>query len=242
MNSSMFNKSNATSSIGENIYHYLRKGIIELKLKPGDSLSAKNIAEQLEVSRSPVRDSIIKLGKEGLVDIVAQSGTTVSKIDLDRVAEEQFIRFSLEEKVMMLFIEKSSSREISKLEELMEMQKANLEKKEYNTFLNYDDEFHSVFFETANKQMSWELIVSMSGHYRRLRLITLWDLEIAEDVMKQHYDLLKFIKEKNIDMARKTVQEHTMRIFAQKDFMVKKYPTFFKEKNDEIDLFNNFKR
>jgi DNA-binding GntR family transcriptional regulator len=78
--------------------------------------------------------------------------------------------------------------------------------------------------------MSWDLIHSMSGHYRRFRLITLWDLEIAEDIIKQHQMMLQYIKEKDIEMINKSVQEHVMRILSQKTYMVEKYPSYFQQK------------
>lgn len=196
----------------------------------------------MEVSRSPVRDSIIKLGKEGLVDIIPQKGTYVSKIDLDRVEQEQFIRRSLEEKVVLLFMERYTPNSIIRLESLIEMQKVSLDRQDYTSFLDYDDEFHSIFFSVANKQMAWDLIYSMSGHYRRLRLITLWDLEISEDIIKQHQMMIRYIKEKDIEMINKSVQDHVMRILSQKTCMVEKYPTYFQQKDENDFLIKNFKR
>lgn len=224
---------NQISNIGDSIYYSLRKAIIELNLKPGEPLVVKEIAQKLEVSRSPVRDSIIKLGKEGLVDILAQRGTYVSKIDLKRVEEEQFIRSSLEEKAILLFMNQYNANSniknsIIKLESLIEMQKTSLKNQDYTSFLDYDDEFHSIFFNIAEKDMSWNLIESISGHYRRLRLITLWDLEISEDVIKQHRQIIQYIKEKNVDMILQSMHQHFTRIVSQTDYIVKKYPTYFK--------------
>jgi len=221
---------------------YLRKAIIELELKPGEPLIVKDIASKLEVSRSPVRDSIMKLGKEGLVDIVPQKGTYVSKIDLDRVDQEQFIRSSLEEKVIELFVDKCTPNSIIRLESLVEMQKSSLERQDYTSFLDYDDEMHSIFFYEADKQMSWDLIYSMSGHYRRFRLITLWDMEIAEDIIKQHKMMIQYIKEKDVNMAVKSVKDHTMRILSQKVYIAEKHPDYFQQKDGNDFLIKNFIR
>lgn len=200
-------------------------------MKPGEPLVVKDIASKLEVSRSPVRDSIIKLGKEGLVDIVPQKGTYVSKIDLDRVDQEQFIRSSLEEKVIEIFIDKYTPNSIVRLESLIEMQRLSLERQDYTSFLDYDDEMHSIFFYKAGKQMAWDLIYSMSGHYRRFRLITLWDMEIAENIIKQHKMLIQYIKEKDVNMAVSSIKDHTMRIMSQKAYIAEKYPDYFRQKD-----------
>ncbi|NLK97879.1 GntR family transcriptional regulator [Defluviitalea saccharophila] len=231
---------NPISNIGDSIYFGLRKQIIELNLKPGEPLVIKEIAQKLEVSRSPVRDSIIKLSKEGLVDILAQRGTYVSKIDLKRVEEEQFIRSSLEEKAILLFMKQYNEYSIIQLENLIEMQITSLKNQDYTSFLDYDDAFHSIFFKTAERDMSWNLIESISGHYRRLRLITLWDLETSEEVIRQHRQIIQYIKEKNVDMILQSTHQHFTRIVSQTDYIVEKYPTYFKQKSDENFLSKNF--
>jgi len=232
---------NQISNIGDSIYYSLRKEIIELNLEPGEPLVIKEIAQKLGVSRSPVRDSIIKLGKEGLVDIFAQRGTYVSKIDLKRVEEEKFIRSSLEEKAILLFMNCYDDSSIIKLESLIEMQNISLQNQDYISFLDYDDEFHSIFFNVAEKKMSWNLIESISGHYRRLRLITLWDLEISEDVIKQHRQIIHYIKEKNIDMILQSIRQHFARIISQKDNIVEKYPGYFKQNFNDSFLGRSFR-
>ena len=66
-------------------------------------MNIKTISERLNVSRTPVRDALIKLAKEGLVDVIPQKGTSVSKIDLKRVEEERFLRESLELRAIEIF-------------------------------------------------------------------------------------------------------------------------------------------
>lgn len=136
----------ASFNIGDNVYYTLRKNIISLNLKPGEALSIKDISEKLNVSRSPVRDALIKLEKEGLVNIIPQKGTIVSKIDLKRVAEERFLRESLEENTIKLFVSVCKESDIQILRHCIEMQKQSIKDNDYMSFLKYDDNFHSVFF------------------------------------------------------------------------------------------------
>lgn len=220
-------------NIGDSVYYTLRKNIIGLYLKPGEVLSIKDISEGLNVSRSPVRDALIKLEKEGLVDIIPQKGTIVSKIDLKRVEEERFLRESLEENAFKLFIEVYKESDIAILRHCIEMQEQSLKDQDYTTFLTYDDNFHSVFFQSIDKNMCWEIIQSLSGHYRRIRLMSLWDEKILSDVGIQHQQILEAIYNHDHEEAVERLKNHLTKISIEETELIDKYPEYFKEENQE---------
>src|ERR671921_1446848 len=74
----------------------LRRRIISLQLPPGEPLSENELAQELGVSRTPVRESLILLREEGLIQVFPQIGSFVSLVDLERVAQAQFIREAIE--------------------------------------------------------------------------------------------------------------------------------------------------
>src|SRR5699024_6689240 len=82
------------------VYKTIKKRIIELELKPVQKISEQEIAKELEVSRTPVREAFLKLSQEDLIGIYPQVGTIVSKIDLDLVEEGRFIRENIERAVV----------------------------------------------------------------------------------------------------------------------------------------------
>lgn len=227
-------------NIGDSVYYSLRKNIISVNFKPGEALSIKDISEKLNVSRSPVRDALIKLGKEGLVDIIPQKGTSVSKIDLKRVDEERFLRKSLEENAMRLFIKTYKESDIAILRNNIEMQKQTLNNNDYISFLDYDDNFHSVFFQSIDKNMCWEIVQSMSGHYRRVRLMSLWDDAILSNVVAQHQEIIESICDKNFEKAIEMSQKHLSKISKEESELIKKYPDFFKEQDNDNFLIKDF--
>lgn len=227
-------------NIGDSVYYSLRKNIIALNFKPGETLSIKDISETLNVSRSPVRDALIKLGKEGLVDIIPQKGTSVSKIDLKRVAEEKFLRESLEESALRLFIKRYSESDLARLKNSIEMQKQSLKNNEYISFLEYDDNFHSIFFQSIDKNMCWEIVQSMSGHYRRMRLMSLWDDQIVTNVVAQHHAIIENIGNKNFEMAIEIAKKHFTKITTEELELLEKYPDYFKERDNNNFLIKDF--
>lgn len=227
-------------NIGDSVYYSLRKNIIALNFKPGEVLSIKDISETLNVSRSPVRDALIKLGKEGLVDIIPQKGTSVSRIDLKRVAEEKFLRESLEENALRLFIKGHTENDLARLRNSIEMQRQSLKTKDYISFLEYDDNFHSIFFQSIDKSMCWEIIQSMSGHYRRMRLMSLWDDQIVSNVVSQHHDIIENICHKNFEVAVEIAKKHFTKITTEELELLEKYPDFFKGQDNNNFLIKDF--
>lgn len=229
----MYSKEKYTVTMGDSVYYSLRKNIMHLNLKPGESINVKEISEQLEVSRSPVRDSLIKLEKEGLVTAIPKKGTIVSKINLKRVKEERFLRQCLEEKIVLLFVECFSDSDIIELKSKIQKQQESIDKKDMESFLEYDDQFHEVFFRVVNKMLCWETVKNMCSHYRRVRFMTLWNGKVVHYVIEQHELFLKFIMDKNIEELKKLTEIHLTQQSKEEKVLMEEYPDFFEVAMDD---------
>ncbi len=214
-------------TIGDNVYHYLRNSIIELNIKPGEIISIKDISAQMNVSRSPVRDAIIKLEKEGLITTMPQRGTMISKIDLGRVKEERYIRECLEEKTIVLFMERHTPSDIDRLKAVVAEQKQSIEEGDYRKSLQQDEAFHKVFFDATNKKLCWETLQNTSGHYRRIRLLSLSDQIILDSVIKQHEELIACIAEKDSERLVQLIRRHLTKLNTEELDLLNKYPDLF---------------
>jgi DNA-binding GntR family transcriptional regulator len=215
------------TSVQDSVYTTLRDSIINLNLEPGTIISEKEIAQRFEVSRTPVREAFIHLSKEGLVEVIPQKETKVSLIDLGRVDQEFFLRESLETAVLDHFIRKASNIHFTELAGLLELQSEALEKRSFTDFINYDDRFHQIFFEAAEQNLSWELLISMSGHYHRVRMLTIRLLGIADERVKQHSNILQALKKKDLGKSQKALYEHLHNLNAEEDLLRDKFPDYF---------------
>ncbi|MFA6506307.1 MAG: GntR family transcriptional regulator [Treponemataceae bacterium] len=227
-------------TIGNGVYFSLRKNIVNLNLKPGESLNVKNIAEKLNVSRTPVRDAFITLEKEGLVDVFPQKGTSVSKIDLKRVDEEKFIRESLEEKAIALFMRGRTPALVSRLWSNLALQRECEGGGDFLRFLDLDDEFHGSIFLSAGKEMSWNIVRNMSGHYRRVRLMSLWGRGNLSRVLGQHEALLKSIESDDLNSVILNLRDHITEIVGDESSLISAYPDYFKQDASEDFLMKDF--
>ena len=97
-------------SIRQRVYDELRERIVTLQYPPRSPISEKDLAAELGVSRTPVRESLLKLREEGLVQVFPQMGTFVSHVDIDRVRLAQFVREAVECTALAGFVRSESSR------------------------------------------------------------------------------------------------------------------------------------
>lgn len=225
-------------SVQNSVYTSLRKNIMNLNLAPGTGISEKEISLRYQVSRTPVRETFIHLAKEGLVRVIPQKETLVSLIDFSRVEQERFLRTNLEIAVLEPFVKKCPPERFADLEELIALQRSAFEHNASVEFMNYDDEFHRTFFEVAGQELSWEVLESMSGHYYRVRLLTIRLKGIVKDIISQHQELFIALKGKNVDKARESLSLHLHKLNTEEKMLREEFPAYFvsKEPKDNFDV------
>lgn len=209
------------------VYETLKNRITELELKPGQKISEQEIASELNVSRTPVREAFLKLSQEDLLGIYPQIGTIVSLIDLDLVEEARFIRENMEKAVVKEACQIFEQEQLFKLESNITMQELCLKNESYHQLLELDDQFHRLLFEGCNKLRTWKMIRQMNSHFDRLRVLRLesnleWDMLVS-----QHKSIFQFIKEKKENDAEKLIGMHLNLVNFEKKELKKTYPDYF---------------
>ncbi len=212
---------------GDSIYTFIRKKIIELQIKPGEFINVNELSEYLNVSRSPIRDALIQLEKEGLVTSAPKKGTIISKINVQRVKDERFMRACIEEKIAGEFIKVYTEKHIIQLKNLIELQKKAAKASDLREFLRLDDEFHAVFYEAADRIFCLEAIKNMSGHYYRIRLLSLSDPDIAKQTLDQHEEILNLILAKDYESISKLLFSHICEKGDEVNRLMARYPDLF---------------
>jgi DNA-binding GntR family transcriptional regulator len=227
-------------NVQDSVYTALRESIINLNLLPGTVISENEISLKYQVSRTPVREAFIYLSREGLVHVIPQRETLVSRIDFNRVEQELFLRESLEMAALQPFISRCRSAHIGKMEEIVENQVRAAENNEYINFLNYDDMFHQVFFEAAGYDLGWKVLESMCGHYRRVRLLTVLINGIAWNIVSQHKAIILAVKRNDLQDIRTKLDAHLHKLDAEEKILRERFPNYFlsfpEENTFEVDF------
>ncbi|QTN00793.1 FCD domain-containing protein [Sediminibacillus dalangtanensis] len=209
------------------VYETLKKRIIELELEPGHKISEQEIAADLEVSRTPVREAFLKLSQENLLGIFPQIGSIVSKIDLHLVEEGRFVRENIERAIVREACQNFGEEQLFQLESNLAMQELCLDKGSYSRLLELDDQYHRLLFEGCNKLRTWTMIRQMNSHFDRLRVLRLasdldWDVLVS-----QHRDIYDYIQQREADMAEKLILDHLNLVNYEKEELKLAYSNYF---------------
>lgn len=207
-------------------YRVIRYNIIELKLPPGSTVSEKILCEDLEVSRTPVREALIDLSRQHLVDILPQRGTKVSLIDLQLVHEGHFLRSLVEDAIVREVCNAIDEQALRQLESNLLMQKYFVENNDIDEFISFDNKFHRSLFEIANKMATYEIVTDFQAHLDRGRKLSLQFVNI-KDLVQDHLQILKGIKEKNPEAATSHMRHHLSHVLKDQHELMQRFPQYF---------------
>ena len=218
-------KKNTTS---KTIYYKLREEIINLYLEPGTSISEKELSEKYSVSRTPVREALVRLAQEGLVQIYPQRGTIVSLIDLSAVEDGRFLREHLERAVVKEACREFSQENMLALEMNLKLQQMYIESHDDKKLFEADEEFHKIIFEGSNKKRIWNSINDGSTEFQRIRMLRLSANSSWDNIFEQHKEIFDSIKNKDPEKAEKYMKEHLNMVTFDKNTVKEIYPNYFK--------------
>jgi GntR family transcriptional regulator, rspAB operon transcriptional repressor len=217
------------NTTSKTIYYALREEIINLYLEPGTSISEKELSEKYSVSRTPVREALVRLAQEGLVNIYPQKGTVISLIDLSAVEEGRFLREHLERAVVKEACIEFSQENILALEMNLKLQKMYIENHDYKKLFDADEDFHKIIFEGCNKKRIWKSINDGSTEFQRIRVLRLAVNSSWDNIYLQHNEIFNAIKNRNIASAEELMKEHLNMVIFDKKQIKESYPNYFKE-------------
>ena len=219
-------------SIQTLVYEELKRNTMSMKLEPGQTMSTQEIATKLNVSRTPVREAFLRLQSEGLVEMIPQRETMVSKISLKRVEQEKFIRECLEMGVIRKFMDKSGCEVEENMAELIQLQKKCGEEKDFVGFLEADDQFHKVLFDVTGQEMAWETIASRNGHYNRLRILYVQRDTAMQESIEQHHKIATLLESGSREEAARALSSHVRRLDIDEAGLIAQYPDYFESEGE----------
>ena len=190
------------------VFQTLRQAILRGKLQPGERLMEIHLAQQLGVSRTPVREAIRMLEQEGLVIMIPRKGAIVAEItksDLEDVLE---VRAALEELAV-----KKACRNISQ-EQLQELKKAagkfaaSLQKEDLMACAQADVEFHEIISAATENRRLIQILNNIREQIYRYRLENLKDKSSHANLVEEHTAICRALEERSEEKASEAVRVH----------------------------------
>jgi DNA-binding GntR family transcriptional regulator len=208
-------------------YRALRDAIIATELEPGQRLSENELAERLAVSRTPIREALIRLRDDRFVQIVPQLGTFVTRISTAAVEDAQFIRESLECAAVRLAATRAETGDLEALAGLVRQQAEVVQQGDYERFAVLDDEFHAALCELAGRPVAWELAQRVKGHLNRVRRLSLPQPNYLDEMVAEHRLVLDALRRHDPDGAETALRHHLRMVLSALPAIREQHPDYF---------------
>ena len=190
------------------VFNTLRQAILYGRLQPGERLMEITLANQLGVSRTPVREAIRKLEIEGLVLMIPRKGAQVAPItekDLNDVLE---VRLGLEELAMHCACERVDSEQLRAISSAQKKFEASLKTNGLADLAKADEDFHELIYQATSNRRLIQMINNLREQMYRYRIEYLKDLNVGETLNDEHKELYNALRERDADRALKCMKKH----------------------------------
>ncbi|WP_160003254.1 GntR family transcriptional regulator [Rhizobium sp. 18055] len=209
------------------IFDRLYQDILSLRMPPGMPLQEKRIAEDFAVSRTPVREALLRLSEGGLVDIYPQSGTVVSRVPVSAIPEAVVVRKALEGTTVERATEIASASDIARLDAIITRQRALALLGDTSGFHEEDEAFHEAIAQIAGYPGIWAILKSVKVQIDRARRLTLPVLGRMENVVREHAIIRDAIAAHDVAAARTAMTHHLGAVIPDVAELRTRYPDYF---------------
>lgn len=211
------------------IYEFIRDAIVSMEFEPGQMIPETALADQFGVSRTPVREALIKLANIGFVDVLPQRGTYVSRFSMDKILEARFIREALELAVVAAVAQRADMELITQCEQVLQRQQRAAEEDNALVFQKLDDEFHQALADRTGYHRVTQLIESEKAHMDRVRNLSLHIRGQYHRVLEQHRAILDAITLGSPEAARAAMATHMQDVYKVLTVIPRDHPEYFSE-------------
>lgn len=207
----------------------LRQGIAELKLRPGEALSEKDVAARFGVSRQPVREAFIKLSEAGLVEIRPSRGTYVMKISVRELANARFVREAIECDITRSASRLAGPMHIDILLDLIDRQRAAAAGNDYRVFNDHDEAFHRAIADIIDCDYAWRIVESARVQTDRVRFLSLPAASPLPLLIRQHEAIVDRLATNDPEGAEDAMRRHLREILVALPQIAEAHPDLFSD-------------
>ncbi len=194
------------------IYAELRRQIVTLALKPGEKLSENELALRLGVSRTPVREALIRLADAGLVTVLPQRGTYIAPISIEAVKHARFVREGIELAVVREACGRLPPAFFSGAEELIAEQRKAAAAADYERFLAADEALHRSLAVAVGQERAWAIVEQEKAQMDRIRFLSLPGASPMKRLIAQHQGVVRALERNDLAAAEGTMRTHLREI------------------------------
>ena len=195
----------------EQVHKRLKDSIVNEVLPPNKRLIEEKIAAEMGTSRTPVREAMQKLEKEGLIHKLPRGGYAISVITISDIEEVFGIRSILEGHAAYLATLRVTDEDIKALEEIVRKEEKRLTEKNTDELVTLNTEFHEKLYKAARSAKLYGMINDLRDYIYRFRIIIFRYPDMAEISIQDHKDMISLMKAKRATKVERLVRKHIIR-------------------------------
>lgn len=197
-----------SQNLHEAIFQKLRLLIVEGKIAPGSKLNERELAESLNVSRTPIREAIRRLAADGLVELIANRGAIALQLSLEDVIHTFDVIANLEGFSGELAAQNISELALSELEALQYEMMASYARRDLSTYYKLNLRIHHLINQAANNPVLTKLFSQVNARIEALRFRSNQDGIKWERAVEEHQEMLDTLKARDPERMRKIMMRH----------------------------------
>ena len=209
------------------IYERLHADIVSLRMPPGMLLQEKRIADDFGVSRTPVREALLRLSEGGLVDIYPQSSTVVSRVPVSAIPEAVVVRKALEGATVETAALTATAADIARLDAIIARQQTHAAAGNASNFHEDDEAFHEAIAQISGYPGIWATLKTVKVQLDRARRLTLPVLGRMDNVVHEHMIIRDALAAHDAVAARSAMTHHLSAVIPDVDELRARYPDYF---------------
>lgn len=196
------------SSLRGQVFNRIQDDIINGRYEPGDSLVEMKLAEELGVSRTPIREAIRQLELEGLVAYIPNKGVYVTGISEQDIKDIYTIRSLIEGLAVKWAIERIETHQLKELEEIVELMEYYTEKGDMEQVTKLDTQFHDVIYDACQSKVLKNTLRNLLRYIRKARLTSLRVPKRAYQALQEHKKILGAFKSHEPEKGERLMIQH----------------------------------
>ncbi len=195
--------------IRERVYAYLKSSVLSGRFSPGKRLTEEHLAEEMGVSRTPIREALHKLETEGLIKPLERRGFVVAADSREELEELFDIRATLEGYALRLISETISEETLKRMDRLILKAEDALKRKKIEKIFEWNTQFHDTLHDLiAHKPRIYSMIANVRKYVLRYRKDTLHYLDGAKRTIDGHKKIMLALRLKDPDLCERIMREH----------------------------------
>ncbi|GAK10671.1 GntR family transcriptional regulator [Geomicrobium sp. JCM 19039] len=207
-------------SIRETVFQQIRQAILMQDIQPGEKLTEAEIAEQLGVSRTPVREALHKLEQENLVEIHPRRHCKVIGITPSAIREINMIRAQLEPTAARHATTRLSDHELNYIGGLLEKSRRHSDEADIKGLVEIHDQFHQTIVQGSNLPRITTILENMHEYIVSFRTSYMSRPELVQRSIEEHEAIYLALKNRDEDLVEELFKKHLEGIFEYEDVVI----------------------